>query len=88
MFILLSLAIAVNAMINDNYDRPGDDLAGMPIVLDVCAGESSCADLCKNRGECKSWAFDTCGRQNCWLKDKVPMIQKHDCRVSFPYLVH
>lgn len=80
---LLSLVLAANAAINNGYDRPYSDLPGMPIILDPHSSSSDCAVLCNVRLSCRSWAYDICGRRNCWLKSSIPKIRASGCRVSF-----
>jgi len=45
-------------------DRPGGDIETVS-----ASSIEECQSKCFARSDCKAWAFDTCQKQNCWLKD-------------------
>ncbi len=66
-----------------NTDRPGMDLPGMPLTVNVTAG--SCRRACRDRNgqdgreACRSWTFverAANGRPQCWLKGGVPWAKR------------
>jgi len=58
-------------------DRPGQDLGD----AGTAGNAEDCQAQCFRRGDCRSWAFDTCGNR-CWLKGGVPGTTNAGCRAS------
>jgi len=59
------------------YDRPYDDLPGMPITLAQGSDATACAKLCQQNTDCVAWVFSTpeqgCSSPYlCWLKNPLP----------------
>ena len=81
-FVLFSLAIVAKSIdVQYGFDRPGGDMAGMPIILDAGGTAVDCGLLCENKDDCHSWAFSTCGSQKCFLKYEVVPPTPNNCGV-------
>ena len=81
-FVLLSALVLAISAEDVGYDREGSDLPGMPINLGPAGDSRTCAALCRERGTCRSWAFDICNSaHSCWLKHSIPTKAPSPCRV-------
>ena len=69
--------------VDANMDRPGADLPGMPLVLRPRSTAKDCQRKCSSTPKCKTFAFDSCGKRNCWLKYDIPNPRSNRCRVSY-----
>lgn len=71
---------------NDGVNRPGSDLPGIPVDLDVNSQPKDCAKMCYDSPECKAWVFMKKNCTNttprCYLKDSVPLQVRDPCAVS------
>jgi len=65
-----------------NVDRPGNDLAGYPITLPSGSTASTCAAYCNGNAACSTWAYNTCGPNQCWLKSAPGTASAASCRTS------
>jgi len=70
-----------------NVDRPGGDMAGMPLVLGAGATAATCASQCDANSACVAWAFSmpspsSCGVTQCYLKSAVTSTGSSSCYTS------
>lgn len=66
-----------------NFDRPGGDYRNFDLAT---ASPNVCRAACESDAKCKTYSYVKPGVQGaqarCWLKDRIPAIQKNDCCVS------
>lgn len=94
-FVLLSLLLVTGCRsaniqatgIDAGIDRPGGDIKNMPIILDSGSSPGECQLLCASRRTCQAWAYDSCGKRNCWLKNEIKPQTRSRCRVSLTFWI-
>ena len=83
LFLLLSLLlVGTEGFVNENKDRLGNNIHTMPIKLDAKDSKpTDCQMLCSNRRTCRAWSYDSCGKQDCYLKYKASDPVTRQCKV-------
>ena len=86
LFLATLLTVAASSWIdgNDGVDRPGGDLADMPIFLKSTQLASVCAQLCQNNSQCVAWSYSKADCKEtpyCNLKSKVSQQTYDPCKV-------
>ncbi len=66
-------------IMENGFDYIGNDLPGSP-QTEYNPGD--CARLCAFTPGCQYYTFDSCGKQNCWLKRSNAGRQRASCRTS------